>query len=461
MAVAKENNENVDIIASQIAAEQVNRMGNAAIESFAGMETLKNVAKQYINCDDKITQGRLFEVIESTKFNVNAAKAGKALRAVTTEALGQPHAAADIVIRENGHVLREIQAKSSNNAARLTRMVANPKYNKMDRLINKDKVDKVKELASKRANSKGIYSSDYAQAKPHITGELNHGGISSGGTTYDEALRATKHTQQYAFEQNLKNFASGAYTSMLTGALAGAFVGGGMSIVGQGVQLKSGNVSKQEAARAITETAVNSATKSAVIGGVAYGFRFIGKNSSFMMNGNTASTLAMSAVHCTELTYRFLKGDLTTEEYLEQVGGNAVSAFSGIVLSAAAGVLFGPVGAAVGGTVALMGMKQLYKSFTLAREDLALTIEERQKAEQLAAVLIEQIKEEEALLVSYYEQQADVLEDLSGLVRLSHSEDEKIEETLYALTTKLNVVVKYQTREEFDDFMMSDLDLKL
>ena len=40
-------------------------------------------------------------------------------------------------------------------------------------------------------------------------------------------------------------------------------------------------------------------------------------------------------------------------------------------------MLLGPVGAAVGATVAMLGMKQLYGAFTRAQQELELTIEER------------------------------------------------------------------------------------
>ncbi|WP_245842467.1 hypothetical protein [Parageobacillus galactosidasius] len=129
----------IDIISSQIVAQQVERLGNATAECFAGMDLLKNVAKQYIKCDPEITQGRLFEIIESTKFNINAAKAGEMFRAFTTHSLGDPQAAADIVIKDSFHILKFIQAKSGKSASSLARMVADPKYRDMDRLVNSEK----------------------------------------------------------------------------------------------------------------------------------------------------------------------------------------------------------------------------------------------------------------------------------------------------------------------------------
>lgn len=458
--MTKQQREYVDIVSSQIVAELVNRKGQAAAESVAGMDLLRKVAAQYVNCAPELTQGRLFEIIETTKFNVSAAEAGKTLRAFTTDSLGDPHATADILIKENGHILREIQAKSSASAARLTRMVSNGKYGDMDRLVNSDKVDKVKELASKRIATDGVYAKDYQQAAPHLKGELQQGGVTSGGTKHGEALKAAKNPKQFAFEQNMRQFTKGASIAIMNGALAGAFVGGGMAVVQQGIQSNKVVTNKKDMAKEVTNAAVHGASRGAVISGVAFGIKLIGKDATFM-KGNAASTLAASAVHCTELTYQFIKGELTTDEYMEGIGSNAVSAFSTIVISAAAGALFGPVGAAVAGTVALIGMKQLYQSFKIAREDLRLSIEEREKAEVMSRLMIDQIKEEEKLLVDFYQQQSAILDDLSGFVQAAITDETNIEETLYQLTTKLNVVVKYQTRESFDDFMMSEEVLEL
>ena len=49
---------------------------------------------------------------------------GESLRAFTTDSLGDPHAAADIVVKNGDTLLKEVQAKSSAKASRLARMVS-------------------------------------------------------------------------------------------------------------------------------------------------------------------------------------------------------------------------------------------------------------------------------------------------------------------------------------------------
>ena len=444
----------IDFIAGQVVSQTIEKQGNALIETVAGMDRLKEVAKQYINCAPDITQGRMFEIIETTKFNAAAAKAGSLLRAVTTDQLGEPHAAADILIRDaKGEVLKELQAKSYNAAATTARAVSDLKYDGMDRLVNVEKEARVKELIEKRMNSNSIYAQDYQNAHGAVTGQTSYDNISSGGTTYDEAIDAAKNAKQFANTMNRAEFISGASNAMLCGALAGAFVGGTVSAV-------SSSFNKDCSVKETGKAALNSSSRSAVIGGVSYGIKYLGKNNP-IMNGNIASALASSAVNMTELTYKFLSGKISVDEYVQGLGSNAVSCFSGIIMTAAGAALFGPIGAAVAGSVALIGMKQLYKVFQGARNDLALAKEARLLAEQMAEVIIEQIKAEEQLLVNYYSEYEQTLKELKTVVDLAITDDSYTEHAIVALATGLNVRFEYETLDEFTEFMLSDEILKL
>lgn len=450
----------IDIISSQIVAQQVERLGNATAECFAGMDLLKNVAKQYIKCDPEITQGRLFEIIESTKFNINAAKAGEMFRAFTTHSLGDPQAAADIVIKDSFHILKFIQAKSGKSASSLARMVADPKYRDMDRLVNSEKASRVAELVKNRAQSSSIYAQDYQQAYPHITGELKYGGVSSGGTSYDEALRAAIHPDCYALEQKIRHFLSNTYCAMVNGALAGAFVGMATGALQGGSQFVRGEKDIRSVAKDIEKSTVYSAARTAVISGVAHGIKFIGKG-SVLVRGNVASALASSAVALTELTYQFVKGKITVEEYIENVGSNAVSTFSSIVLTAAGGALFGPIGAGIAATVGMIGMKQLYQAFSSARQDLRLAIEERKRAEDISCLLVGKIAEEERQIIAFYHEAGEVVANLSGLVEIAINDDIQVDQAISQIVSKLGVFIKYGTKQEFDEFMATDEDLWL
>lgn len=439
----------LDFVATQLVSETIERQGNALIETVSGTEQLKKVALQYINCDPKLTQGRLFEILEVTKFNVSAAKGGDLLRAVTTDQLGYPHAAADVWIRNpQGDILKEIQAKSSASAATLTRSIAKENYVGMDRLVNSDKVLKVDELLEKRISKEGIYAKDYQVAKEHLQGELKYETISSGGTKYSEAIDAAKNPEEVADRLNHSELMGGLSSAMISGALAGAFLGGAV----HGIQ---SGYAKEFCVKETSKAALNSAARSSVISGVAYGLKYVGKNNP-IMNGNVVASLASSAVNISELSYKYIRNQISTEEYLLGLGSNSVSCFSGIVMTAAGAALFGPIGAAIAGPVALIGMKQLYKAFVTSQKDLQLSIEERKKAEELAVLVIGEIREQEKLILNYYKEYEETLVELETIVELAIQHDSLTETALTTIATKLNIEFKYPTLASFSDFMNSD-----
>lgn len=439
----------INLIAGQVVSETIERQGNALIETTASNKQLLEVAEQYINCANDKTQGRIFEIIETGKFNVGAAKAGSLLRATTTDQLGLPHHEADIYIHnKNGDVLRQIQAKSSNSQAWLANEIRNKKYEGMDRLINTEHKERVKDLMENRIIKEGVYADDYRDANKHLKEQLEYGEIKSGGTTYDEARQATEKPSEYISNLNKKELISGAKNAILGGALAGAFIGGTIE-TGQGIYKNEFSVNETGKA------AANSAARGAVISGVSYGLKYIGRN-NVLMSGSVVTSLASSAVNMTEQTYQFLTKKITIDEYIEGLGSNAVSCFSGIVMTAAGAALFGPIGAAVSGTVALIGMKQLYKVFINAREDLNLSIEARLQAEKLSHLLIKQIEDEEELLVAYYKEYESTLIQLKQLVESALFDDKYMEQAIVSLANGLNVEFKYATLDEFTTFMYSD-----
>ncbi|MGF9831467.1 hypothetical protein ABEX57_25445 [Bacillus anthracis] len=242
---------------------------------------------------------------------------------------------------------------------------------------------------------------------------------------------------------------------MMNSALAGACIGGGVSLVQQTVEICKGEQQIKDGFMQLGTDSGKQAGKSAAIAGIAHGIKFIGKD-SVMMKGNVAVALASSAVRLTESSYQLIKGKISIEEFLQTVGENAVTTFSGIVFSAAGAMLLGPVGAAVGATVAMLGMKQLYGAFTRAQQELELTIEERKRAEELSKALIDYIKQEEEQICNFYQETGAKIENLTGLVKETIYTGENIEATIHQLAETLDISFKYKTQEEFDSFMLSE-----
>ncbi len=450
--------------ATQLVSQFVENYATSSYETKQGMDLLLKVAKQYENCKPSHTQGRLFEIIETTKFNAKAAQLGEKVRAMTTEALGDPHAKADILIKEGEKILKEVQAKSSEKAPWLANAVRREDYGDMDRLVNSDKVDRVKELVDKRAASKGIYSDDYAKASEHLKGELKSGNISSGGTTHQEALDAAKDPSKFALKTNTAQFGKQMFNAARDGAIAGAIVGGGVSAISEGVQVFQGKKSLKDGAAKVGENAAKASANSAVVAGLGKGISYIGQN-TILMKGNVATSIAASAVHITSSTIKYVKGEISSDEYVHDLGETGVSTLSGIYAGMAAGVIFGPGGAVVGGVIGLLAGKEAYNALTLAQKDLNLTIEERKRAEELSEILIAQIREEQQALQKLIESEIEEVKGLTSVVRQLNAslttadftaEAHNINSAILTLADTLNVEFQYKTKEEFDRFMLND-----
>ena len=80
----------------------------------------------------------------------------------------------------------------------------------------------------------------------------------------------------------------------------------------------------------------------------------------------------------------------------------------------------------------------------------------------LSEMMIERIQLEEQEIIQYYRQNSEMVEDLTNLVKSAVSQvSGNISETIYELSTKLGVLIKYDTQEKFDDFMFSEETLTL
>ncbi|MCY1464821.1 hypothetical protein D9M71_828920 [compost metagenome] len=106
-------------------------------------------------------------------------------------------------------------------------------------------------------------------------------------------------------------------------------------------------------------------------------------------------------------------------------------------------------------------MKQLYKVFELARQDVELAREARQQAEVLSQLTIAEIKAEESRLTAYYEEYNQTFQNLKKLVDLAIADDLLTEKAIVSLADGLNVKFQYSKLEEFQDFMLSDEILEL
>ena len=155
-----------------------------ATDAFARqMALFAERAKEQTN--GKLLKGKLFEFIEAAKFDRNAARAGKTGRAHVTAAEGQPTSAVDIALTDVSGKPRDVQAKAWGKAKDLANQATKEKYEGMDVLVPKDKVETTNRILTQTGENR------------EVVGELRSGGTASGGTNSVELEWATNNPKLY------------------------------------------------------------------------------------------------------------------------------------------------------------------------------------------------------------------------------------------------------------------------
>ena len=326
---------------------------NATVETIKGMDAFKAKAGEAVvrNANYQTGRGFLFEYIETAKFNRDAAVKGFTARAFTTDALGDPGAAADIIIKDGGKTVKEIQAKFTDNAAKAANYQAGGqhnhwgKYDGMDRLIRKDNnydghnsmLDKAKEYAKQRMSSHGIYSEYYKDVYDNLTDETHYQGATSGGTTQEELREAFSDPGRYAekFERRqlhqdmrvtAKNMAAGA--AVTTGIVSG---------VTNLFAVFSDKKELSEAIQDVSKDVAKGAVRGGATGVVSTSIRYKGvkAGNSFLSDSSAATILAGGVIDGGVALYAYAKGEIDSEELVQQLADTAVKSVSTVYFTKA------------------------------------------------------------------------------------------------------------------------------
>lgn len=157
---------------------------NASNVAIDGMSLFREKVTSLGQTNFDQAKGGLFEYIEAAKFNVDAASKGINASAVVTDAVGRPHAEADIEIYKDGVKVKDIQAKFIKTAkdGRDTSAASSVhhhtgahnkgwgQYDGMDRLVRKqenyhdnESLAEASKRLAKEASKKREYSCRYLQ----------------------------------------------------------------------------------------------------------------------------------------------------------------------------------------------------------------------------------------------------------------------------------------------------------
>jgi hypothetical protein len=385
---------------SAIAAnDAVRPLAEATMGVFRDSEQLRQLLEANAKVDPAILQGRALEFLEVLKFNRAAAGAGSGLQATVTH-FADPHAAADVLIRDGAGVIKEVQAKSYGRAADAVRVLAEEKYQGMDRLVPKDQSNELLALLKRHERRFGIdspRSDNLADVKRHLTGELHADGISSGGTTREQAEFAASYPQ--LAELQLRGEA--VLEELGQAGLVGAGVGAGLqaifSAIHQGMRLIQAEATATEAVVSTIKATTSAAARG---GAVSAGSRLISVTASDAGVGQVLGEMGPAAManaifEASLSTHRFARGEIDHEAYRQELGGAALRATASTYCGMA-GQLLIPVpvvGAAVGAISGYVAAAVLVESgvLGLGSTNIVAIAEERQATieRECAAAILE------------------------------------------------------------------------
>ncbi|MBA2937042.1 hypothetical protein HZF08_01840 [Paenibacillus sp. CGMCC 1.16610] len=373
----KTNDDNISFASSQLGAHASRYQAQATDEAIKGMGMLREMARRLVNVGTEKKQGNLFEIIEATKFNMDAASKGlDNIRAGVTALEGNPHAAADIIIRDGDKIVREVQTKSTNSAVSATRMFREAKYNGMQKVTNPEHIDTVKRIAGKRADMNGLFSDEHRDTVQNIRGGLElDGSVHTKGTTHTEAIKAAEHSRRYAAGFEVTQVGKEMLYTGANAAAAGGIIGAAISIAKNGIEVSRGMKSVNEATKEVMKDAGKSGAKSGAIGFIGAGIRSGASKMGVqaLTKSNVATSIAAGVVDSGITLLRYVKGEISGAEVAEKIGGTGITTVSSIYAGAAAGAVFGPAGALIGSIAGYMVSSGVYQSAMAILKDAKLS----------------------------------------------------------------------------------------
>lgn len=469
----KKKNGIKEFIAMQLGGIFSQDAVKASNEAICGMDLLKKAYENKINVGVEIKQGNFFEYIEATKFNIDAAQKGEEIRAVVTEAIGKPHDPADIWIMNKDDILEKVQAKSSKDSVLATNMLTDSKYNDMQKLTNLDRADDVRELARKRMVKGTLKENEYRDTYENVTGELKYKNISSGGTSYDEIIEATKNTPEYMKKIEIDQFKNELKTSGINTAISSCVIEGAVSTLKNGIEVYNNKKSLDEAVKEIATNTTKASAKGFVVGNITAGIRFGAKKigntgASNLLSSSAASiTLASAMLDVGVSVYSYAKGDISENELKDKMAEVSVKTISTVYISQSAQVSLGLAPGAFVSIAAYTLSYYVYASCKTVFDNAKLKESEAEKIIALHNEAIRSLEEQRLEMQEAIENKLDVNRNMFNElfealdVGINNNNLDKSINALESFALSFGKELKLSKFEDFDNFMLSKDTLKL
>lgn len=446
---------------------------------FSDTERLGLIARQRQNMAAEQAQGWIFEQLEVARFNLDALRNNSSLKASTTDVLGQVNdPVADIVIRnrDNTEHLKAYQAKSSGKPVETIKQMSPEKYAKVNLVGPADQHERINELMDKRIETGGINTERYKSMKERLDKGIEHEGIGSGGTTYEEAVRNTDVVQADQTAQTLDRQAIGNemhQAGMQAGVVGGA-IGGGFTLAAGLWQMHKGTASGSRVALdTVYSTAGSFATSYATAAaskGIPHLLSNIGVSKTVvgaLNRSNAHVAIASGVVQSARHLTMYLKGDIEFDAMINEVSGTAILTSSTFYYGALGQVLIPVpvVGAMVGSTLGYFIGSMLHQSGVISLGETAEARIARERRERIEELCYESIARMQAsrlamteLLDAHFADQAATLAgafDEMDMAMTDWNADSYVQ-GLSKLNATFGHSLKFENFDSFDAFMVDD-----
>ncbi len=294
--------------------------------------------------------------------------------------------------------------------------------------------------------------------------------VKDSGITNAEAIEARLHPKL----STAKDMAKLSHRAGLEQAKTAAIVGGGISFIRNTVAVIKGDLKAKDAAKNIlmdsSTGAVAGYTTAFAGSAIKAGMQNAGNSYvRTLSRTNVPAAIVTSTVDIGKSMTRFVKGEISGLECLEELGEKGTGHLSAAMF-ATVGQIAIPipiVGAVVGSMVGYALSSAFYKELTQSLRDAKLAKERRLAIEAECAeaiLMIESFRADFELAVHHYLQShIEVFSQaLSGMdSALVDGNVDLFISSANAITEKLGQRPQFRTMEEFEDLIYSDKNLKL
>lgn len=264
--------------------------------------------------------GHLFELMHAASFNLAAIAQSSSTRAVVTGLVGEPAAAADVRIVDEGVVVCEAQAKLLCKATKTAFAQAKVKYRGMQRLVASDQLEDVNRVLDKglTLDPDSLNFHEYSDARAHVTDRLCADGVESARLNAAKVMSAAENPEQWANRQVGAAAARQTSRATASGAVAGAVVSGLIEAGSQAARVRAGETTAAAAASTAAGAAARGAVRSGSLAGLGEAVRIAaraGHIPTAFGNGTLPTAVTTSAAGVAKAGLELARGRIDAGEF--------------------------------------------------------------------------------------------------------------------------------------------------